>query len=117
MRHGQQSLGLRSITFDVGSLGELYDRIESVLRTHTLFTSRQDIAQAARLKCSSDGTPTICRLSSSATPRANPQERPTTERCSIWSIHSTHDATPRWQDRSTGNTQLTGITRVKTRVR
>ncbi len=45
-RHGQQSLGLRSITFNVGSLGEL-DRIESVLRTHTLFTSRQDIADGA----------------------------------------------------------------------
>jgi hypothetical protein len=30
-RHGQQSLGLRSIAFNVGSIGEL-DRIESVLR-------------------------------------------------------------------------------------
>ena len=42
-RHGQQSLGLRSITFNVGSLGEL-DRIESVLRSRDLFTGRQQIA-------------------------------------------------------------------------
>lgn len=45
-RHGPQSLGLRSITFNVGSLGEL-DRIESVLRNHNLFTSRQQIADRA----------------------------------------------------------------------
>jgi catechol 2,3-dioxygenase-like lactoylglutathione lyase family enzyme len=38
-RHGQQSLGLRSIIFNIGSAGEL-DRIESVLRAHDLFTSR-----------------------------------------------------------------------------
>lgn len=42
-RHGQQSLGLRSITFNVGSLDEL-DRIESVLRGRDLFTARQQIA-------------------------------------------------------------------------
>lgn len=42
-RHGQQSLGLRSISFNVGSLGEL-DRIESVLRGRDLFTSRRQIA-------------------------------------------------------------------------
>jgi catechol 2,3-dioxygenase-like lactoylglutathione lyase family enzyme len=42
-RHGQQSLGLRSIVFNVGSLGEL-DRIESVLRGRDLFTSRRQIA-------------------------------------------------------------------------
>lgn len=42
-RHGQQSLGLRSIAFNVGSLGEL-DRIESVLRGRDLFTSRGQIA-------------------------------------------------------------------------
>lgn len=41
-RHGQQSLGLRSITFNVPSLTEL-DRIESVLRARDLFTSRRDI--------------------------------------------------------------------------
>jgi hypothetical protein len=46
IRHGQQSLGLRSITFNVGSLSEL-DRIESVLRTRNLFTSRRPIAEAA----------------------------------------------------------------------
>ena len=42
VRHGQQSLGLRSITFNVGSLGEL-DRIESVLRGRDLFTSRRQV--------------------------------------------------------------------------
>jgi hypothetical protein len=41
-RRGQQSLGLRSITFNVGSLGEL-DRIEAVLRDHGLFTSRHSL--------------------------------------------------------------------------
>jgi hypothetical protein len=45
-RHGQQSLGLRSITFNVGSLGEL-DRVEAVLRNHDLFTSRREIADGA----------------------------------------------------------------------
>jgi hypothetical protein len=45
-RHGQQSLGLRSITFHIGSLGEL-DRIESVLRERDLFTARQQIAGGA----------------------------------------------------------------------
>ncbi len=44
VRHGQQSLGLRSITFNVGSAGEL-DRIESVLRGVDLFTGRQHIAE------------------------------------------------------------------------
>ena len=42
-RHGQQSLGLRSLTFNVGSLSEL-DRIESLLRRQGLFTARQQIA-------------------------------------------------------------------------
>jgi hypothetical protein len=41
-RHGQQSPGLRSIAFNVGSLGEL-DRIESVLRDRDLFSSRRRI--------------------------------------------------------------------------
>ncbi len=41
-RHGQQSLGLRSIAFNVGSLSEL-NRIESVLRGRDLFTSRGQI--------------------------------------------------------------------------
>jgi hypothetical protein len=45
-RHGQQSLGLRSMTFNVGSTGEL-DRVESVLRSHDLFTSRRPIADGA----------------------------------------------------------------------
>jgi hypothetical protein len=42
-RYGQQSLGLRSMTFNVGSLDEL-DRIESVLRGRDLFNGRQQIA-------------------------------------------------------------------------
>jgi hypothetical protein len=46
IRHGQQSLGLRSITFNVGSLGEL-DRIESFLRGRDLFTDRRPIAEGA----------------------------------------------------------------------
>jgi hypothetical protein len=45
-RHGQQSLGLRYLTFNVGSLGEL-DRIESQLRGSDLFTERRDIAKGA----------------------------------------------------------------------
>jgi catechol 2,3-dioxygenase-like lactoylglutathione lyase family enzyme len=45
-RRGQQSLGLRSITFNVGSLSEL-DRIESVLRGHDLFTDRRPLANGA----------------------------------------------------------------------
>ena len=45
-RHGQQSLGARSIHFNVGSFGEL-DRIESVLRDRGLFTSRRQIAEGA----------------------------------------------------------------------
>jgi hypothetical protein len=46
MRHGPQSLGLRSMTFNVGSLGEL-DRIESFLRSRDLFTDRRSMAQGA----------------------------------------------------------------------
>ena len=46
VRHGQQSLGLRSITFNVGSAGEL-DRIESVLRGRKLFTARHPVADGA----------------------------------------------------------------------
>jgi glyoxalase/bleomycin resistance protein/dioxygenase superfamily protein len=42
-RHGQQSLGLRSITFNVGSLAEL-DRIEAMLRSRGLFITRRPIA-------------------------------------------------------------------------
>jgi hypothetical protein len=42
-RPGQLSLGLRSITFNVRSTGEL-DRIESVLRDRDLFTSRRPFA-------------------------------------------------------------------------
>ena len=45
-RHGQQSLGLRSISFNVGSLAEL-DRIESVLRGRDLFTTRRRVDEGA----------------------------------------------------------------------
>jgi catechol 2,3-dioxygenase-like lactoylglutathione lyase family enzyme len=45
-RHGQQSLGLRAITFNIGSLGEL-DRIESVLHAQNHFTSRHSMADGA----------------------------------------------------------------------
>jgi hypothetical protein len=45
-RHGQQSLGLRSMTFNVGSLSEL-DRIESFLRSRDLFTDRRHVAEGA----------------------------------------------------------------------
>ena len=46
MRHGQESLGLRSIVFSVGSVAEL-DPIEAVLRKHDLFVARQVIADGA----------------------------------------------------------------------
>jgi hypothetical protein len=42
IRHGQQSLGLRSITFNVGSIAEL-DRIETTLRSQDHFTDRRNI--------------------------------------------------------------------------
>jgi catechol 2,3-dioxygenase-like lactoylglutathione lyase family enzyme len=45
-RRGQQSLGLRSITFNVGLRSEL-DRIEAVLRGRGLFTSRHPLANGA----------------------------------------------------------------------
>ena len=46
VRHGQQSLGLRSMTFNVGSSAEL-DRIEAFLRDRDLFTDRRQIADGA----------------------------------------------------------------------
>jgi catechol 2,3-dioxygenase-like lactoylglutathione lyase family enzyme len=46
VRYGQQSLGLRSITFNVISVSEL-DRIEFVLRNSGRFTSRWTIADGA----------------------------------------------------------------------
>jgi hypothetical protein len=51
VRHGQQSLGLRSIAFNVRSVGEL-DRIQSVLMDHGCFTSRRTMA---------DGPPEMVR--------------------------------------------------------
>jgi len=45
-RHGQQSLGLRSMTFNVGSLDEL-NRIESALRSQDRFTDRRRIDEDA----------------------------------------------------------------------
>ena len=46
IRHGQDSLGLRSITFNVKSASEL-DRIEPLLRKHGLFTRRWQMADGA----------------------------------------------------------------------
>lgn len=46
VRHGQASLGLRSMTFNVRSVGEL-DRIEPLLRQHGLFTRRWTMADGA----------------------------------------------------------------------
>jgi hypothetical protein len=43
VRYGPQSLGVRSIAFDVESFGEL-DRIESLLRSERSFTSRGQMA-------------------------------------------------------------------------
>jgi catechol-2,3-dioxygenase len=45
-RHGPQSLGLRTVTFNVGSQAEL-DRIEAVLHRRGLFTSRRSMAEGA----------------------------------------------------------------------
>jgi hypothetical protein len=45
-RHGPQSLGVRTINFNVGTSDEL-DRIESVLRSHNLFTDRKTLADGA----------------------------------------------------------------------
>jgi glyoxalase/bleomycin resistance protein/dioxygenase superfamily protein len=45
-RHGPQSLGVRSINFNVGNVDEL-DRIESVLRSHDLFTDRRTLEEGA----------------------------------------------------------------------
>jgi hypothetical protein len=47
-RHGQLSLGLRSIHFNVGSLGEL-DRLESVLRCRGLLGFRRRISDGASI--------------------------------------------------------------------
>ena len=46
VRHGQDSLGVRSITFNVGSVGEL-DRIEPLLQQRGLFTRRWQMADGA----------------------------------------------------------------------
>jgi hypothetical protein len=46
VRHGQQSLGLRSLAFNVRTVGEL-DRIESMLRDHGRFTRRWKMPEAA----------------------------------------------------------------------
>ena len=91
-RHGQQSLGLRSITFNVGSLGEL-DRIESVLRRHDRFARAAGSRSRAahRISCA-DGILTTCPWSLSATRRTNRSVPTTTERLLTWSIHSTPDA-------------------------
>jgi hypothetical protein len=45
-RHGQQSLGVRSMTFNVGSREEI-DRIETFLRSRDLFTDRRQVHNGA----------------------------------------------------------------------
>lgn len=42
-RHGQQSLGARGLTFDVGAAAEL-DRVEAQLRAHHLFRNRRPLS-------------------------------------------------------------------------
>jgi hypothetical protein len=46
VRHGQESLGVRSMTFNVRAVGEL-DRIEPILREHGVFTRRWQMADGA----------------------------------------------------------------------
>jgi hypothetical protein len=46
VRHGQDSLGVRSMTFNVRAVGEL-DRIEPILRQQGLFTRRWQMADGA----------------------------------------------------------------------
>ena len=46
VRHGQGSLGVRSLTFNVRAVGEL-DRVEPILREHGLFTRRWQMADGA----------------------------------------------------------------------
>jgi hypothetical protein len=46
VRHGQDSLGVRSLTFNVKAIGEL-DRIEPLLREHGAFTRRWTMADGA----------------------------------------------------------------------
>ena len=46
VRHGQDSLGVRSITFNVKAVGEL-DRIEPLLHEQGLFTRRWTMADGA----------------------------------------------------------------------
>lgn len=45
-RHGPQSLGVRSMTFNVGSRQEV-DRVESFLRSRDLFTDRRQVHDGA----------------------------------------------------------------------
>jgi hypothetical protein len=45
-RHGQQSLGLRAITFNVGSTAEL-DRVEGILRSRSAFAPRRTVGDDA----------------------------------------------------------------------
>jgi hypothetical protein len=46
VRHGQESLGVRSVTLNVNGVGEL-DRIEPLLREQGLFTRRWKMADGA----------------------------------------------------------------------
>jgi hypothetical protein len=111
-RHGQQSLGPRSIAFNVGSLGEL-DRIESVLRGRDLFTSRGQIANGvSELLLGRDPTTRLWRSFATQTTR---RPGPTiTERLPIWFIHRTPDAAT--EARSGGGRRPNGVSQLKRQV-
>ena len=96
-RHGQQSLGLRSITFNVGSLGEL-DRIESFLRSRDLFASRRQVADGAS-ELLREGIRTTCPWSSSATTKVARSDPTITDRSPASSIRWTPDPTTRIPER------------------
>ena len=88
VRHGQQSLGLRSMTFNVGSPAEL-DRIESFLRSRDLFTDRRQIADGASDLCAG-AIRTTCPSPSSPMQKTR-SDPSTTNRLSACSIRWTPD--------------------------
>ena len=90
-RYGQQSLGLRSMTFNVGSLDEL-DRIESVLRGRDLFSSRQQIAGGVS-ELVRGRIRTTCPWCSPSTHKTERSDPTITEQLSVWLIRWTPDPT------------------------
>ena len=101
-RHGPQSLGVRSITFNVWSSSEL-DRIESVLHGRNLLTFRREIADGAS-NSYTGGIRTISRWRSCTTPKTSRSDLITTERSRIWFIPWTLDRArngARWRSHGT----------------